>query len=51
MEGGASLKRRFLENMTLGDVEADIVEASFRINSLIPEQKIFSLSRYICANS
>ena len=41
---------RCLENMTLDDVEADIVEASRRINLLLPEQKIFSFC-YPCYNN
>jgi len=41
---------RCLENMTLDDIEADIVEASKRIRSLIPEQKDFTFC-YPCYNN
>ncbi|MFC1714739.1 polysaccharide deacetylase family protein [Candidatus Poribacteria bacterium] len=42
--------KRCLENMTLGDVEADIVEASKRIRILIPEQESFTFC-YPCYNN
>jgi len=41
---------RCLENMTLADIEADILEASRRICVLIPEQKVFTFC-YPCYNN
>ncbi len=41
---------RCLENITLDDIEGDIVEASKRIRSLIPEQKDFTFC-YPCYNN
>ena len=42
--------RRCLENMTLEDVEADILEASRRISAAIPEQEAFTFC-YPCYNN
>lgn len=41
---------RCLENMTLADIEADILEASRRIRAAIPEQKVFTFC-YPCYNN
>lgn len=41
---------RCLENMTLDDIEADIVEASKRLHILIPEQDVFTFC-YPCYNN
>ncbi|MDE0183503.1 MAG: polysaccharide deacetylase family protein [Caldilineaceae bacterium] len=43
-------RRRTLEEMTLDEMEADIVEASRRIRSLVPEQRAISFA-YPCYQS
>jgi len=43
-------RKRCLENATLEDIEADVLEASSRIRTLIPEQKEFTFC-YPCYNN
>ncbi len=43
-------RQRCLENVTLADIEADILEASSRIRTLIPEQEEFTFC-YPCYNN